>query len=88
MDEETTKRIVSELGEAEYAELKETYCKVQELRALIRSIHGAYVAEGTPPAIESVEALSVLMEDLYDGLERFLLPLCTDENSCGPAMCS
>jgi len=55
MDEETTKRIVSELGEAEYAELKETYCKVQELQALIRSIHGAYVAEGTPPAIESGE---------------------------------
>jgi hypothetical protein len=88
MNETATRKFVHELGEVEHAELKATYCKLQEIRSVIHAMHDGYVTQGTPPDIARVEAAYLLMEELYDGLERFLLPLCSEEESCGPTICT
>jgi len=75
-----------ELGESEYRMLKETYCRLQGLRADLKEMHDQYTADGTPPAFDRVEALHLQVEELFEELERFLLPVCST-SSCGPDMC-
>lgn len=87
MNEAETRVNVEELGEKEFTVLKGTYCKLQELRTQIHAVHAAYVADGTPPDFDRVEALKLLMDEVYDELERFLLPVCANDGY-GPSMCS
>jgi len=77
---------LKELGESEYQMLKETYCRLQGLRSDIKTMHDQYTSDGTPPAFDRVEALYLQVEDLFEELERFLLPVCST-SSCGPDMC-
>lgn len=77
---------LQELGETEFQVLKETYCRLQEVRSGIAAMRDRYTAEGEPPEFEQVEALYLQMEETYAELERFLLPVCSP-SSCGPDMC-
>jgi len=77
---------LKELGDTEYQVLKETYCRLQELRSEIGAMRERYVADGTPPDFSQVEALYLQSEEISEELERFLLPVCST-SSCGPDMC-
>jgi hypothetical protein len=78
---------VSELGEIEYGILKETYCRLNDLRSQVSAIHDKFLTEGIAPDFDQVDAIYIATEELYGELERFLLPLCAEEESCGIAMC-
>jgi len=86
MNESETLANLKELGEAEYQVLKQTYCKLQALRADVSAMHEQYLKEGTAPDFDYVESVHLQMEELYGELERFLLPICS-VSGCGPAMC-
>ncbi|HLN79490.1 MAG TPA: hypothetical protein VK185_00695 [Candidatus Bathyarchaeia archaeon] len=86
MNEQETIANLNELGESEYRVLKDTYCRLQEMRTAIATMHDSYAASGAPPEFVQVEALHLQMEEVYARLERFLLPLCA-ESSCGPSTC-
>ncbi len=86
MNEQETLANLNELGESEYRVLKDTYCRLQEMRSAIAGMHDRYAASGTPPEFVQIEGLHLQMEEVYARLERFLLPLCA-ESSCGPAAC-
>jgi len=86
MIESETIANLKELGESEYQILKETYCRLQGVRSGIDAMHKQYVKDGTPPDFDQVETIYLQMEELYDELERFLLPICS-VSACGPAMC-
>lgn len=86
MNEAETLANLKELGESEYQMLKETYCRLQGLRSDIKAMHDQYTADGTPPVFDQVEALYLQVEEMFDELERFLLPVCST-SSCGPDMC-
>ena len=77
---------LQELGEAEYQVLKDTYCRLQDMRSGINAMRNQYTADGTPPNFDRVEALYVQIEEIFAELERFLLPVCSP-SSCGPDMC-
>lgn len=78
---------LKELGESEYQVLKETYCRLQTLRSDTGTMRDQYVTDGTPPAFDKVEAVYLQVEELYDELERFLLPVCS-VSACGPTICT
>lgn len=86
MIEQETITNLKELGESEYQVLKETYCRLQELRSGIGAMHDQYKADGTPPDFDHVEALHVQMEEMFEDLERFMLSVCST-SSCGPDIC-
>jgi hypothetical protein len=86
MNESETIANLQELGDTEYQVLKETYCRLQELRTAIGTMHDQFATAGTPPDFDHVEALYLQMEGLNDELERFLLPVCS-VSACGPSMC-
>ena len=87
MNESETLANLKELGESEYQVLKETYCRLQALRSDVGAMRDQYVSDGTPPDFDKVEALYLQMEELFDELERFLLPVCS-VSACGPAICT
>jgi hypothetical protein len=86
MNKQETLANLKELGESEYQVLKETYCRLHELRSGISAMRNRYTADGTPPDFDHVEALYLQMEEIFEELERFLLPVCST-SSCGPDMC-
>ena len=77
---------LQELGEVEYQVLKETYCRLHDVRSGIKAMRDRYAAEGTAPDFDQIEALHMQMEAIFTELERFLLPICSP-SSCGPDMC-
>ncbi|MSM38851.1 MAG: hypothetical protein GJT30_04410 [Geobacter sp.] len=79
--------LAEELGEVEYGQLKETYCRLRELHEELSDIRAAYVSDGTAPTLDQIQALQMQMEELYTELERFLLPVCAPDSMCGPGMC-
>jgi hypothetical protein len=87
MNEAETIANLNELGASEYQALKETYCRLQELRTDIGAMRDQYATDGTPPDFDRVEAVYLQVEELYAELERFLLPVCS-VSACGPAMCA
>ncbi len=86
MEESETIASLNELSGIEYRTLKATYCRLQEIRAAVATMHDRYAAAGVPPDFDQIEALHLQVEAAYGELERFLLPLCS-ESSCGPALC-
>jgi hypothetical protein len=75
--------ILKELGESEYTVLTSAYCKLKDLRNKINLMHDEYVAAGTPPAFESIEAARLLTDDLYAEVEQYVLSLAEPgEDSC------
>ena len=77
---------LEELGESEYVELKSVYCKLQDVREAVDRMHDEYLQEGSPPAFDRVEALKLLVGDLYDDMERYFRPVCDTDSAFTPAM--
>jgi hypothetical protein len=86
--ETATKKLLEEIGEIEYGVFKDTYCKLQDLRSLYNGIYETMSSTGVMPDFKQLQAVHLLLEDVYRELEHFLLPLCAEEEGCGPSMCN
>lgn len=75
---------LEELAESDHRELEGFYRRMRDLRALIIRIHDDYLAQGTPPTFDRVEALHLMAGDIYDELERYLIPACAPDVAVQP----
>lgn len=74
-------KMLEELGESEYRELVQVYCKLRDLKTSITQMHDAYVAQATPPEFDKVEAIHLVVDDVFDDLERYLRPECDPDSA-------
>ena len=74
-------KMVAELGESEYRELESVYCKLRDLKGAIAQMHDAYIAQSTPPDFDKVEAIHLMVDGLFDDLERYLRPECDPDSA-------
>ena len=81
MTEKMDKEMLEELGESEYRELESVYCKLRDLKISISEMHDTYVAQSAPPEFDKVEAIHLLVEDVFADLERYLLPECDPDSA-------
>jgi len=72
--EKLDEKMMEELGESEYRELVPVYFKLRDLKTSITLMHDAYVAQAAPPEFDKVEAIHLMVDEVFDGLERYLLP--------------
>lgn len=73
--------ILGTLGESEYSVLSATYCKLQQLREQVNSMHDTYLAEGVPPSFPHVQAAHLLLEELFGEVEEYVLALSDPSES-------
>ncbi len=81
MTEKMDSKMLEELGESEYRELASVYCKLRDLKASISEMHDAYLAQATPPEFDKVEAIHLMVDDVFDDLERYLRPECDPDSA-------
>ncbi len=81
MTEKMDSNMLEELGESEYRELESVYCKLRDLKASITEMHDAYLAQATPPEFDKVEAIHLMVDDVFDDLERYLRPECDPDSA-------
>ena len=75
--------ILNDLGASEYTVLTSAYCKLQELRDHLTRMQDVYVADGTPPSLDRVEAACLLMNDVFSEVEKYVLALSAPgEDAC------
>jgi hypothetical protein len=75
--------ILKELGESEYTVLSSAYCKLKVLRDKIAFMHDDYLATGTPPAFQVIEAARLNVDDVFTEVEQYVLSLSEPgEDSC------
>jgi len=84
MKDDAILRRLQELGESEYRELLEVYCGMGALKSAIKEMHDGYLADGAPPEFDRVEAIHILVDELYAGLERFIRPECDPDSAYEP----
>lgn len=74
-----------ELSESNYLMLKDVYCLSQQLKGLIDRLHGNYLKQGVVYEMDTVMAIKLTSDRLYDGLERYLRPECDPDSAYDPA---
>lgn len=84
MTEEFDRKRLVELAESDHRELESFYRRMRDLRELIALIHDTYVSQGSPPPFDRVEALHLMAGDIYDELERYLIPACGADVAVSP----
>lgn len=67
--------VLDNLGESEYSVLTSAYCKLGQLKEQVGAMHDAYLAEGTPPSFPRMQAVNLLVEELFDEVEEYVLAL-------------
>jgi hypothetical protein len=85
MTEEFDRERLDELAESDHRELEGFYRRMRDLQELIGRVHDEYVAKGTPPAFDQVEAIHLMAEDIYGELERYLIAACGPDVAVRPA---
>ena len=75
---------LQELAESGHVELESFYRRMRDLKELITLIHDDYVAKGTPPPFDRVEAMHLMADDIYDELERYLSATCGPDVAVHP----
>ena len=75
---------LKELAESGHVELESCYRRMHDLKELITLIHDDYVAKGTPPPFDRVEAMHLMADDIYDELERYLIAACGPDVAVTP----
>lgn len=73
--------MLEQLGESEYRELESVYRKLRDLKASITEMHDTYLAQAAPPEFDKVEALHLMVDEVFDDLERYLLPECDPDSA-------
>lgn len=84
MTEEFSRNRLEELAESDHRELESCYRLMRDLKELIARIHDDYVAQGTPPTFDRVEAIHLMAVDIYGELERYLIPACAPDVAVNP----
>lgn len=84
MTDEAVLQRLRELGESEYRELLEVFCGLAALKSSIKEMHDGYLADGAPPEFDRVEAIHILVDQLYASLERFIRPECDPDSAYEP----
>jgi hypothetical protein len=79
--EKMDEKMLEELGESEYRELESVYGKLRDLKASITEMHDAYLAQTTPPDFDRVEAIHIMVDEVFADLERYLRPECDPDSS-------
>lgn len=85
VDRNDAKRL-EELGESEYRELESVYGKLKDLKVSIAQMHDDFVKESVPPTFDKMEAIYLMVEDVFADLERYLLPECDPDSAYEPVM--
>jgi hypothetical protein len=74
-------KMLEELGESEYRELEYVYCKLRDLKTSIAQMHDDFVAQAIPPEFEKVEAIHLMVNEVFDDLERYMRPICDPDSA-------
>ena len=86
MTSELREERVQELGASNYLVLKDSYCAVQQLKGLVDRLHANYLKQGIVPEMDTVMAIKLTTDRLYDELERYLRPECDPDSAFDDAM--
>lgn len=84
MTENLDEKRLMELAESEHRELHGVYCKLRDLKSSIDTIRDDYLQQARPPEFDKVEALYLMVNDLYGELERYILPASDPESAYNP----
>jgi len=77
---------VQELGESNYLMLKDSYRTVHELKGLVDRLHASCLMQGKTLDFDTVAAIKLTTDRLYDELERYLRPECDPDSAYDAAM--
>jgi len=56
-------------------ELRDIYCSLGSLKTIIDTMHDEFLNTGTGPSFERVEDAYLMVRDIYDEVERYILPI-------------
>jgi hypothetical protein len=76
---------VRELSDSSYVVLRDSYRLVQEMRAMMDRFHTG-VMQGKPMDYDTLTAIRLTMNRLYDDMERYLRPECDPDSAHPDAM--
>lgn len=85
MTSEMREERLRELSSSNYLMLKQTYCSMQELKGLVDRLHGGYLERGDAQEMDTVTAIKLTADRLYEELERYLRPECDPDSAYDPA---
>lgn len=77
---------VLELGESSYLMLRDGYGMVQQLKGLVDRLHANYLKQGVVFEMDTVMAIKLTTDTLYDEMERYLRPECDPDSAYDEAM--
>ncbi|QXE90982.1 hypothetical protein [Geomonas subterranea] len=76
---------LQELSESNYVMLKDVYCLSQQLKGLVDRLHLSYLKQGVVEEMDTVMAIKLTSDRLYEELERYLRPECDPDSAYDPA---
>ena len=77
---------VLELGESNYLALKESYESVRKLKGLVDRLHAGCLQQGKGVDFDTVAAIKLTTDRLYEELEHYLRPECDPDSAFDGAM--
>lgn len=72
---------VQELCESAYLMLKESHGSVRELKGMVDRLHAGYLQQAKSPDFDTISALKLTTDRIYDELERYLRPECDPDSA-------
>ena len=85
MTTEVRQERVQELSESAYLVLMDSYRLVQELKGMVDRFHAGCLQQGKPD-FDTLSAIKLTSDRLYDGMERYLRPECDPDSAYPDAM--
>lgn len=76
---------VHELSDSSYITLRDSYRLVQEMKGMVDRLHVSCV-QGKPVDFDNIAALKLVMDRLYDDMERYMRPECDPDSAHPDAM--
>jgi len=77
---------VQELCESAYLMLKESHQSLRELKGLVDRLHEGFLQEQKGVDFDTLAAIKLTTDRMYDELERYLRPECDPDSAYEAAM--
>lgn len=77
---------VQELSESSYLMLKESHQSLRELKGLVDRLHEGFLQEQKGVDFDTLAAIKLTTDRMYDELERYLRPECDPDSAYEDAM--
>jgi len=77
---------VQELCESAYLMLKESHQSLRELKGLVDRLHEGFLREQKGVDFDTLAAIKLTTDRMYDELERYLRPECDPDSAYEAAM--